>query len=586
MPTKEIAEESMKRHYPHMTKTNFSLLTLALLTSSGVMARVIEPISYLCDAGEASAVEADQGVYSWQCSGSNGGRSAECLAPGLKQTDSIGTSTFTTPSENGCAIQRVNQVLPINNGPGAGVTMPYNVIDFEMTGCQASVATVKMTYSNIVEGMVFWKYIRGNWLELTHANSGLIVEGNIVTFTIEDNGPYDADPAIGSIADPSGPGYVVFPAAPGIPSALKAVAGDSLATLNWQAPENGGAAVRYTVTSAPENQTCTVLAPLTTCAVSGLTNNQSYTFTVVAENAGGTGGVSAVSNVVKLNTAVNATSCGEAYGLASLLPPETDLCPLGAKSSFLTTQKGQHSWACTAIDTGISSRCVAPGASLKGSKLSTTFSLLSGAGCIIESAKLKKAPAGLPLGVKLPYGVVSFALNNCQADSATLSQSFSTSINKMVLWKWLHQTWITLPDTLMTGNTVTFSLQDNGPYDSNPIQGEIVDPVGIGTSNKKATQSVLQLSVNNTEVTSGQAVQLITTGGSGKGKVHYAVQASNYAHCVINRGNLKATISGDKVGTCTAWAIKSADKTYNATVSNPVTISVQAGKPPSSITQK
>ena len=114
----------------------------------------------------------------------------------------------------------------------------------------------------------------------------------------------------------------------------------------------------------------------------------------------------------------------------------------------------------------------------------------------------------------------------------------------------------------------------------------ITDPVGIGTSNKKATQSVLQLSVNNTEVTSGQAVQLITTGGSGKGKVHYAVQASNYAHCVINRGNLKATISGDKVGTCTAWAIKSADKTYNATVSNPVTISVQAGKPPSSITQK
>jgi hypothetical protein len=41
-----------------------------------------------------------------------------------------------------------------------------------------------------------------SWYQLTTAT----VSGNTITFTIQDNGVGDADPATGVIADPAGPG--------------------------------------------------------------------------------------------------------------------------------------------------------------------------------------------------------------------------------------------------------------------------------------------------------------------------------------------------------------------------------------------
>ena len=43
MPTEDNIAAIITRYDIHMTKTNFSLLTLALLTSTSVMARVVEP---------------------------------------------------------------------------------------------------------------------------------------------------------------------------------------------------------------------------------------------------------------------------------------------------------------------------------------------------------------------------------------------------------------------------------------------------------------------------------------------------------------------------------------------------------------
>ncbi|MEV4900657.1 Ig-like domain-containing protein [Citricoccus sp. NPDC055426] len=69
------------------------------------------------------------------------------------------------------------------------------------------------------------------------------------------------------------------PEAPGVPRVDSV--GDSEVVLTWDAPANNGAAITgYTVTADGVNQECAA----TTCTISGLTNNQEYTFTVTATN--------------------------------------------------------------------------------------------------------------------------------------------------------------------------------------------------------------------------------------------------------------------------------------------------------------
>ena len=83
---------------------------------------------------------------------------------------------------------------------------------------------------------------------------------------------------------------------PDAPTIGTATAGNASASVTFTAPANvgGGAITGYTVTSSPGGLTGTgASSPIT---VSGLSNFTSYTFTVVATNAFGTGPRSAASN--------------------------------------------------------------------------------------------------------------------------------------------------------------------------------------------------------------------------------------------------------------------------------------------------
>jgi hypothetical protein len=172
----------------------------------------ILPSANLCTTGTASNVTAAAGGYSWSCAGVGSGAPASCTAPGAIPPGSTGTATFELLSGSGCALWSINLLAPPAGGPGNGVTMPYGVVDFVLVSCTADRATVRMTYSGTIEGMQFWKYINATWRQV----SDVIISGNTATFTIVDNGPYDADNRVGVIADPGGPG--VGPNAASIPT--------------------------------------------------------------------------------------------------------------------------------------------------------------------------------------------------------------------------------------------------------------------------------------------------------------------------------------------------------------------------------
>ncbi len=102
----------------------------------------------------------------------------------------------------------------------------------------------------------------------------------------------------------AGGGPAAPPSVPGTPTGVSATAGDASASVTWTAPGDGGSPITsYTVTpyvgsTAQTQTTVNGPNPPTHATVSGLTNGTTYTFTVSATNAVGTGPESSPSAAV------------------------------------------------------------------------------------------------------------------------------------------------------------------------------------------------------------------------------------------------------------------------------------------------
>ena len=143
---------------------------------------------------------------------------------------------------------------------------------------------------------------------------------------------------------------------PDAPTAVRATYGNQLATVSWEAAaSNGSAVLRYRVSTVEDpSQTCTVeMTPgaVRSCAVTGLVNGQSYTFTVAAENAVGESAASVASAPVVPATKPDApTDVTVTRGDREVLVGWTAGADNGASvSSFRVTAVSNSSLSCVAV---------------------------------------------------------------------------------------------------------------------------------------------------------------------------------------------------------------------------------------------
>jgi hypothetical protein len=280
------------------------------------------------------------------------------------------------------------------------------------------------------------------------------------------------------------------PVDPGSPTSVLADAGNESALVYWIAPSVIGSSsiVSYTVTATdattPANggEMCTANMA-TACTVNGLTNGNSYTFSVIATNVSGSGPSSTSSNAV-----VPAAPPGAPTGVTSALVPNvangsspeaavTWTAPSSNGGLPVTLYTVTSSPGGETCSTTTASTCdvtgLTPGDSYTFSVTAANAvgtSEASSSSAAVVAATVPSAPAGLIRPAALtPVGTF---LTNEAIDLTTISPTLEASGDVLVLW---------VNQNANLGLTVTGISETSGTGEIG-TPTEIMSHVGTATS--------------------------------------------------------------------------------------------------------
>ena len=326
----------------------------------------------------------------------NGGQSAHGAASPITVSGLTGgdSYTFTVVATNGfgtsVASAASTAVAPdsVPGAPTIGTATPGN-----------ATATVNWTAPASSGGTPVTGYV------ITPSTGSPVTVGNVTTATITGltNGTsytftVAAINAVGT-GSPSAPSNSVTPLAfAGPPTIGTATGGNTTATVTWTAPSSDGGTPITGYVITPSTGSPVTVGNVTTTTVTGLTNGTSYTFTVAAINAVGTGPNSAPSNTVTPATfpgapTIGAATAGNGSARVSFTPPASNG---GAAISTYTVTASDSTNAARGHQTasGASSPITVAGLT-NGDSYSFTVTATNSAGT---------GPASGPSGLTTPVG--------------------------------------------------------------------------------------------------------------------------------------------------------------------------------------
>ena len=286
-----------------------------------------------------------------------------------------------------------------------------------------------------------------------------LTNGQTYTFTVA------AQNANGQSPDSSVTAPVTPSTTPQAPTSVAAVKANASAVLSWSAPDNGGASITgYVVTpylGATPQATQSFGPNATGGTVTGLTNGQTYTFTVAAQNLNGVGVPSSASNAV--------TPSGVAKA-----PTDITATP-GASSATV-------SW--TAPDSG--------GSPIPGYRVTPIVGGSSGTPQPFLSTDTSGVVTGLTNGVTYTFIVVAVNANGLGSPSVASASVTPSTVPGAPL----------APGSIRGNQSVlvTWSVPNSG---GSPITGYVVtsSPGGLTCTTSTATSCVVSGLGNGTSYT-------------------------------------------------------------------------------------